>query len=262
MGGNKLEKERKVATLAIKKAGKVSLENFRKETKVREKEFKELVSNVDLKSEEIIIHEIKKNFPDHGITSEELGTEGGQEDYTWIIDPLDGTHNYIYGQPAFGISIALAHEREVIMGLIYMPFYDELFYAEKNNGAYCNRRQIRVSNRDKLSEAYILYDPQLHKRKDMFDNLRRVSRKSFTLRIIGCAVSDASSVATGRADARVWHNTKITDVAAGTLLVKEAGGKVTDFSGNPYKLGNTEVLASNGKIHDELISILGQPKGT
>lgn len=255
-----MKKEREVATRAIKQAGKVSLENFRREKKVRKKEFKELVSNVDLKSEEIIIQEIKKNFPNHGVTSEESGTEGGRKDYTWIIDPIDGTHNYIYGQPAFGISIALAHKREVIMGLISLPFYDELFYAEKNNGAYLNGGQIEVSNRDKLDEAYILYDPQLHKREDMFSNLRKIYRESFTLRIMGCAVSDASSVAMGRADARIWHNTKTTDVAAGTLLVKEAGGKATDFSGNPYKLGDAEVLVSNGKIHDELIEILGQSK--
>ena len=245
-----------VAIQAAKEAGKILLDNFRREKEVRVKEARELLSNVDLESEKRILQMIKETFPQHTFISEELGMERGREDYIWIIDPLDGTHNYIYGQPAFGLSIALAHQDEVILGVISLPFYGELFYAEKGRGAYLNNKPISPSNIAKLSEAYIFYDPQLHKRKDMFDNLVKLYPKCFTLRIFGCAVYDACSVASGRAEARIWHKTKTVDVAAGTLIVKEAGGKVTDFNGNPFSLGSTEVIVSNGKIHDELVDIL------
>jgi len=218
------------------------------------------VTNVDIESERLIIPMIKKNFPQHRFLSEELGRVSGRKDYVWIIDPLDGTHNYAYGQPAFGLSIALAHMKEVILGVINLPFYGELFYAEKGNGAYLNGELIHPSNVNKLSEAYILYDPQLHKRDDMFDNVSKLYPKCFTLRIIGCAVVDACSVASGRAEARIWHKTKTVDVAAGTLIVKEAGGEATDFNGNPYTLGSTEVIVSNAKIHDELVDALRYEK--
>jgi len=250
------ENVKEVAIKAAKEAGKILLDNFRRVKEVRMKEVRELLSNVDLESEERIIQIIKKSFPQHTFLSEEMGKERGQQDYVWIIDPLDGTHNYIYGQPAFGLSIALAQQNEVILGVINLPFYGELFYAEKGKGAYLNGRLIHPSDIDKLSEAYILYDPQLHKRNDMFDNLARLYPKCFTLRIFGCAVYDACSVASGRAEARIWHKTKTVDVAAGSLIVKEAGGKVTDFNGNPYSLGSTEVIVSNGKIHDELVNVL------
>lgn len=250
-----LEKEKEVAKRASRKAGKILMKNFRKKKKIQKKDFKELVSNVDLKAEEVITGEIRENFPDHSITSEELGTEKGEKGYTWIIDPLDGTHNYVYGQPAFGISIALAKGKEVVLGLVNLPFYDEFYLAERDKGTFLNGERIEVSDRE-MDEAYILYDPQLHKREDMFDNLEKVYRNSFTMRIIGCAVTDAISVAAGRAESRIWHNTKTVDVAAGTLIVEEAGGEVSDFSGNPYEIGKTEVLVTNGTIHEDLVKVL------
>lgn len=249
-----------VAVKAAKEAGRIMLDSFRREKEVRVKEARELVSSVDIESERRIAQEIRENFPEHSFISEELGGGSGREDYVWIIDPLDGTHNYIYGQPAFGLSIALAHQDEVILGVINLPFYGELFYAEKGKGAYLNGRRVHPSDVDKLSEAYIFYDPQLHKRKDMFDNLMKLYPKCFSLRIIGCAVHDACSVASGRAEARIWHKTKTVDVAAGTLIVQEAGGKATDFNGNPHTLGSTEVIVSNGKIHDELVDVLKHKK--
>lgn len=250
-----LEKEKKVAKEAIMESGEVLMNHFRKKKKVHRKEFKELVSNVDYESEEVITEKIRDNFPKHSITSEELGKEAGETDFTWIIDPLDGTHNYIYGQPFFGISVALTRGDEVLLGLVNLPFYEELLVAERREGAYLNDEKIEVSDRT-MDESFILYDPQLHKRDDMFKNLKKVYRGSFTLRIVGCAVVDVASVATGRAEARIWHNTKTVDVAAGTLIVEEAGGSATNFSGDPYKVGNTEVMVTNGTIRDDLIDIL------
>lgn len=248
--------EKEIAIEASRKSAKILLDSFRKKKKIHKKEFKELVSNVDLESEENITSLIRDKFPNHGITSEEMGVEPGENDFTWIIDPLDGTHNYIYGQPAFGISIALAKGDRVILGVINLPFYDEIYVAERGEGAYLNGEKVEVSERT-MDESYILYDPQLHKREDMFDNLEKVYRKSFNLRIIGCAVTDATSVAAGRAEARIWHNTKTVDVAAGSIIVEEAGGKVTNFSGEAYKVGMNEVMMSNENIHEDLVEILG-----
>ena len=248
-------KEKEVAIEASKSSAKILMDSFRGKNVIHEKDFKELVSDVDLKSEKNIISKISENFPDHGITSEELGSEPGSNDYTWIIDPLDGTHNYVYGHPAYGISIALAKGDEVILGVINLPLYNEIYVAIKGEGSYLNGEKIEVSKRT-IDKSYILYDPQLHKREDMFENLKKVYSKSFKLRIVGCAVTDATSVAAGRAEARIWHNTKTVDVAAGSIIVKEAGGKVTDFSGEPYKVGKSEVIVSNSIAHQDLIDLL------
>lgn len=249
-----------VAIQAAKEASKILLNNFKKEKKIQLKEARELVTNVDIQSEKVIIKMLNESFPNFGFISEEFGTRASQEDYVWIIDPLDGTHNYIFGQPAFGLSLALAHKNEVILGVISLPFYNELFYAEKDGGAYLNGKPISPSVTEKLSKAYVLYDPQFHKRGDIFNNLARLYSKCFTIRITGCAVYDACSVASGRAEARIWHKTKTVDVAAGTLLVREAGGKATDFNGDPFTLGDLEVILSNGKIHDELVDVLKYKK--
>ncbi len=252
-----LKEPKEIAIKAAEEAGKILMESFRKKKEVHWKEAKELVTNVDLESEKLIVGMIRDNFPEHQLLSEEMGISRGQEkEYFWIVDPVDGTHNYAFGQPAFGLSIALAHGGEVVLGVINLPFYDELYYAEKGKGAYLNGKLIHPSNTEKLIEAYILYDPQLHKRADMFTNLMKLYPKCFTIRIIGCAVTDACAVAAGRADARIWHKTKLVDVAAGTLLVKEAGGKATDFNDRPLTLEGTEVMVSNGKIHNELVEIL------
>jgi myo-inositol-1(or 4)-monophosphatase len=235
-----LENAEKVVVEAIREAGSITMKYFRKKKRVEWKEAKELVTSVDLESEKLIIDRLKKAFPDYSFISEEMGAEEGKEDYTWIIDPVDGTHNYAFGQPYFGISIALAHAGEIVLGIINLPAYNEIYHAKKGGGAYCNNTP----------------DPQLHKREDTFDNLIKLYPQTFTMRIIGCAVIDAASVSVGRGEARIWHNTKLVDVAAGQLLVQEAGGKATNFKGEPLTLKTTEVLLSNGKIHDQLINIL------
>ncbi len=251
-----LENAEKVVVEAIREAGSITMKYFRKKKRVEWKEAKELVTSVDLESEKLIIDRLKKAFPNYSFISEEMGAEEGKEDYTWIIDPVDGTHNYAFGQPYFGISIALAHAGEIVLGIINLPAYNEIYHAKKGGGAYCNNTPIHVSDINKLSESYIFYDPQLHKREDTFDNLIKLYPQTFTMRIIGCAVIDAASVSVGRGEARIWHNTKLVDVAAGQLLVQEAGGKATNFKGEPLTLKTTEVLLSNGKIHDQLINIL------
>jgi len=247
-----------VALEACKSAGKIVMDNFEKKKQVQHKEAKELVTNVDVEAEGAIMKTIREKFPSHKFESEELGKEKySAEDYVWIVDPLDGTHNYTYGVPFFNTSIALARGGELILGAIYDPVHDKMFYAEKGKGAFVNGQPTRVSDRGKLSEALIMYDNQFHKRDDMFANFQKIYPKIFTVRISGSAATDACLVASGVADARIWHKTKVVDVAAGVVIVREAGGKATDFKGNSLQLGGTEVIVSNGKILPELVAALG-----
>jgi myo-inositol-1(or 4)-monophosphatase len=246
-----------VAIEASKKAGKILMDNFEKKKQVHRKEARELVTNVDVESEGVIVKTIRDNFPSHKLESEELGREKyTAEDYVWIVDPLDGTHNYAYGVPFFSTSIALARDGQLILGAIYDPVHDKMFYAERTKGAFVNGEPIHVSGRSRLSDALVMYDNQFHKRKDMFPNLQRLYTKILTVRISGSAATDACLVASGIADARIWHKTKIVDIAAGVVIVKEAGGKATDFKGDPLLLGGTEVVVSNGKILPELVAAL------
>ena len=245
------------AISAAKKAGEIVMDNFEKKKQVHHKEAKELVTNVDVEAEGAIIKTIKEKFPNHKFESEELGKEKyTAEDYVWIIDPLDGTHNYTYGVPFFNTSIALARGGQLILGAIYDPVHDKMYYAERGKGAFVNGRPTHVSDRSKLSEALVMYDNQFHKRDDMFPNLLKLYPKIFTVRISGSAATDACLVASGVADARIWHKTKVVDVAAGVVIAEEAGGKATDFKGNPLQLGGTEAIISNGNILPELVATL------
>jgi len=246
-----------VAIEASKSAAKILMDNFEKKKQVHHKKAKELVTNVDVEAEGVIVKTIREKFPSHKFESEELGKEKyTAEDYVWIVDPLDGTHNYTYGIPFFNTSIALARGGELILGAIYDPVHDKMFYAEKGKGAFVNGQPTHVSDRANLSDALIMYDNQFHKREDMFANFQKIYPKIFTVRISGSAATDACLVASGIADARIWHKTKVVDVAAGVVIVQEAGGNATDFKGNPLQLGGTEVILSNGKILPELVMAL------
>jgi myo-inositol-1(or 4)-monophosphatase len=246
-----------VAIEASKKAGEILVKNFGKKNEVRRKEAKELVTNVDIESEDMIVRTIREKFPSHKFESEELGKEKyTAEDYVWIVDPIDGTHNYTYGIPVFNTSIALARGGQLILGAIYDPVHDMMYYAEKGKGAFVNGQATHVSERSSLSEALIMYDNQFQRRDDVFPNLQRLYPRIFTVRISGSAAADACLVASGVADGRIWHKTKVFDVAAGIVIVEEAGGKATNFRGNPLQLGATEVMVSNGKILPELVAAL------
>jgi len=243
---------------AIKTAGEVVNKHRKNVKEISMKSYKDFVTNVDLESEKTIVGLIREKFPDHIIHSEEMGTEEKKSEYMWIIDPLDGTHNYMFNIPFFGISIALARNKEIIMGAIYLPAFDELFFAEKGKGAFLNGKPIKAASQENLIESLILYDNQFHKHEDMLPNYVKIVDKAFTTRIMGSAVCDLCSVARGYANARIFHKPKLCDFAAGALIVEEAGGKATDFWGNPWNIETKNLIASNGKIHDELLKLLNK----
>ena len=227
---------------ASEKASKILIRDFGEVEKlqVSKKGPKDFVTNADLKAEKIIIEELKKGRPNYSILSEESGNKIVKEsNNTWIIDPIDGTINFLHGIPHFSISIALKSENEIVSGLIFDPIKNEIFYAEKNNGAFFNNHRIRVSKKNKIDECLFVTGGKVNKQLDL------VYRRS------GSAALDMAYVAAGRYDGYFQHKLNIWDIAAGIILIKEAGGLINDI--NLDQVENIDVVASSPDIHAKMI---------
>ena len=249
-------KELDAAKSVAKEMGKIQLKNFRKNLKVIRKSPKDFVSNVDLECQNLSYELLRKDFQyeilsEERKTQDEIGTK-----LFWIIDTVDGTHNYISGLPNFGVSIALATKKEFLLGVIYLPYFDEMYYAVKNQGAFMNDEKIQVSKNNDLEKSMITFDNQFYLNKKSFDVYKKIVDSCFTTRILGSAVYDFCLIASGKVDARVWNNTKVFDFAAGLTIVNEAGGKLTDFNGNEITLNSHDILASNSFVHQELLTVI------
>jgi myo-inositol-1(or 4)-monophosphatase len=247
-----------------KGAGNIILKDFRKlkGKDIFTKKHRELVTKTDLKSEKYILSAIQKKFPDHSILSEESGFIDKKSDYLWLVDPLDGTTNFTMGNPLFSVSIALAYKEEVIIGAGYAPFLGELFFAEKEKGAYLNGKKIKVSNKGKIKDSILLFCHG-HRRKD-YEKVTRIYRafklSCRSLRQLGSALLELGFVAAGRCESLMIEGLTTWDLAAGVLLVREASGEVTDFSGQDWNLKSQSILATNGRVHDEILNKLKRIK--
>jgi myo-inositol-1(or 4)-monophosphatase len=247
----------------ILEAGKLALEYQSRlaQLTVERKSTTQLVTEADRDIEEFLITEIKKRHPEHAVLGEETGEHQGRE-YRWLIDPIDGTTSFIHGQPFFSVSIGLEKKDQSILGAVYLPALAELFEAEKNQGAFCNGRKIRVSSRNRLAESVVAtslgcrgYTPQ----NDNLNYFLAVKDRLRGIRIIGSAAMHMCYVAAGRLDGYWQINIKPYDAAAGKFLVTEAGGLCSDFSGNTRNFYR-EFVATNGKIHHDLIKALASAK--
>ena len=220
----------------------------------------DFVSASDKKVEKILIDELQKARPNYSILSEEIGLIKNDEEFKWIIDPIDGTANFLHGIPHFGISIGLEKNKEIICGIIYDPIKDEIFTAEKGNGSYLNNQRMRVSARSKLNNCIIFTGgpkPNANNRELALEEYKRFSSKVFIpIRKMGSASLDMAYVAAGRCDGFWQRNLNYWDIAAGIILVKEAGGFVTDFEGNNKYIENKTILATNSRISEEMIEVL------
>ncbi len=218
-----------------------------------------IVTEMDRLSEDLIVGRITRDFPDHGIIAEESDERAGRGEYRWIIDPLDGTTNYSHGFPVFCVSIAFEVSGEVVFGVVYNPMLEELFVAEKGEGATLNGDKISVSSTTSLESSLLAtgfpYDLRTS-RENNFDHFRNFSIKAQAIRRAGSAALDLSYLACGRFDGFWEMKLSAWDTAAGTLLVTEAGGRVTDFDGSEFSNFKPRCLASNGLIHDEMLAIL------
>ena len=220
----------------------------------------DFVTNCDKKVEKILIEELLKARPNYSILSEETGKISNDESFKWIIDPIDGTANFFHGIPHFAISVGLERNKEIICGIIYDPIKDEMFSAEKGNGAYINNQRMRVSSRSKLEECIIFTGGPKHDLKDKelaLKEYNNFSLKVFVpIRKLGSASLDMAYVAAGRCDGFWQRNLNYWDIAAGIIIVKEAGGFVTDFQGENGFIENKTILVTNSKINKEMIEVL------
>ena len=220
----------------------------------------DFVTASDKKVEKILIEELQKARPNYSILSEEVGKIDNDESFKWIIDPIDGTANFLHGIPHFAISVGLENEGEIICGIIYDPIKDEMFVAEKGNGSYLNNQRIRVSSRSKLKDCIIFTGGPKKESQDRELALKEYNNFSskvlIPIRKLGSAALDMAYVAAGRCDGFWQRNLNYWDIAAGIIIVKESGGFVTDFKGENKYLENKTILAANSKIKNEMIEVL------
>ena len=239
---NSISANLNVMIKASEKASKVLIRDFGEIEKlqVSRKGPNDFVTNSDIKTEKIIIDELKKAKPNFSIISEENGIEiNKDEKNTWLIDPIDGTINFLHGIPHFAISIALKSDNEIVSGIIFDPIKNELFFAEKDNGAYFNNQRIRVSRKNEINDCLFVTGGKIK------------IEPNLTYRRSGCAALDMAYVASGRYDGYFQNNLKIWDIAAGIILIKEAGGIINDIDLN--KTENIKVIASSEDINAKLI---------
>lgn len=257
-----------LASEAADRAGEALLQYFGRATV----EFKgeiDLVTEGDRAAERIIVQMIRERFPEHSIIAEESGEHEGEGPARWIVDPLDGTTNYAHGLPIFAVSIALAVGGEVQVGVVYNPATKEKFEARRGRGATQNGRPLRVSSTEDLNRSLLVTGFAYNVRRTDENNLDHFANflgKAQGLRRLGSAALDLCYVASGALDGYWETQLNPWDLAAGWLIVEEAGGFVTDLAGRPLTLQARQILATNGKIHDEMLSVLslgksGMPEG-
>lgn len=241
-------------------AGIILQENFDKKFAITNKEgINNLVTEVDHKSEAAIIAIIKENFSDHFILSEEVGAIVQESEYKWIIDPIDGTVNYANGIPICCVSIGIEKAGKMIMGAVFNPFINELYVAERNEGAFLNDKKIYVSQTTNLIKSCLVTGfpyTYLDEPNGPLQVFEKFIRKGVPVRRLGSAAIDLCWVAAGRFDGFYEHKLSAWDSAAGFIIVEEAGGTVTDLKGNYYNPYQPGLIATNGKIHEQLLDIV------
>ncbi|MDP4264135.1 MAG: inositol monophosphatase family protein [Bacteroidota bacterium] len=237
---------------------------FNQSFKISHKEgINNLVTEADHEAERAILEVIKENFPGHYILSEESGEIKQDSEYKWIIDPIDGTVNFAHGIPLCCVSIAVEKEGEMILGAVYNPSMKELFFAEKGKGATLNDERIHVSDQTEVIKACLVTGfpyTYINIPNGPLDVFARFIRKGVPVRRLGSAAIDLCWVAAGRFDGFYEHKLEAWDSAAGYLIVEEAGGRVTDFMGQKFSPYQHRILATNGKIHDEMLDVINQRK--
>ena len=247
------------------KAGAAELSRFfNKSFVVSNKEgINNLVTEADHASEKAIFDVIKKEFPGHYILSEEAGEIIQDSNYKWIIDPIDGTVNFAHSIPLCCVSIAVEYNGEIVLGSVYNPIMNELFFAEKGKGSTLNDKEIRVSKKQNVVTACLVTGfpyTYLDVPNGPLQIFEKLIRKGIPVRRLGSAAIDLCWVAAGRFDGFYEHKLQAWDSAGGYLIVEEAGGKVTDFKGNKFSPYQPHIVATNGKIHDEMLAVINNEK--
>ena len=241
-------------------AGQYLLAEFEKPGRIEYKSDVDIVTPADRRSEAFIVERLRTLFPQHALIAEEGSRQESAGRFCWYVDPLDGTTNFAHGYPCFGVSLALVEGDEILVGVVHDPVRKETFSAARGEGAWLNNRQIRVSRTERLAESLFGTGFPARKRHQNPNILyyHRFTLLSHGVRRDGSAALDLCYVACGRFDGFWELNLKPWDTAAGILIVREAGGTVTDFTGRPHRLGEAEIAASNGLIHPEMQQVFAE----
>ena len=251
------------ATQIAREAGKLLVQRLGV-AKVTTKGDINLVTEADIAAENLIIERIRSYYPQHGILAEESGEAvlvgGKRSEWKWIIDPLDGTTNYAHGYPCFAVSIGLEHAGELVIGVVYDPMRDEMFAAERGQGATLNDRRIRVSSVEELNAAMVCtgFPYNVRERPDFAREFVKFTMEAQAVRRDGSAALDLAYVACGRFDGFWEDGLSPWDIAAGAVLIQEARGKITNFNDQPVDIYNEQVLATNGLVHDAMRKVINR----
>jgi myo-inositol-1(or 4)-monophosphatase len=254
-------KAMEIALEAARSGGDLLKRKLRQKRSVSLKGDRDLVTDADIASQQVIVSIIRKSFPGHEIIAEESTAiqASPKENYQWIVDPLDGTTNFSHGSPEFAVSIGLSFNKEVILGVVYYPALGEMFSAERGQGASLNGARIHVSQVNSLEQALVAtgfpYDIKTDSKYN-FDHFSNFETRVQAVRRFGAAAINLAYVACGRFDAYWESRLEPWDMAAGILLVREAGGKISDFKGNALSLANGQVVAANPAIHQSVLEVL------
>jgi myo-inositol-1(or 4)-monophosphatase len=243
-----------VAVEAAREAGSILLAEFGRPQAIGYKGEVDLVTEADRRSEAAIVARLRSYFPKHAIVAEEGGGQQSQSSYRWYVDPLDGTTNFAHGYPFFCVSIGLSEGEELLAGVVYNPLNGEMFTAVRGEGAYLNQKRIEVSRIERLATSLLAtgFPSQKRSENPNIEYYWKFTLRSHGVRRDGSAALDLAAVACGRFDGFWEFGLNPWDTAAGVLLVREAGGMVTDFAGRPYALGGAQLIASNRRIHGEM----------
>jgi len=251
----------KVAVRAARAAGRIQRDAFGGAQAVEHKGAIDLVTAIDRRCEKEILRVIGRAFPGHGVLAEESDPRTGDGEHLWIVDPLDGTTNYSRAFPYFCSSVALARAGQVVVAAVYQPLLDELFTAVRGRGAFLNGHPLRVSPQERLDQAFLAtgfpYDIRRGRRTNI-DHFTRFATRCLAIRRAGAAALDLAYVAAGRFDGFWELKLRPWDIAAASLLVEEAGGRVTGLTGRPWRLPVRDIVASNGLVHGEMVALLGE----
>jgi myo-inositol-1(or 4)-monophosphatase len=242
-----------------RKAGDTLMKHFRQDWSLLKERStaKEAATKYDKEVDEVIVEEIRRHHPHHSLLTEESGFLQGDPDWLWIVDSLDGTGNFANFNPFFSVCIALMHKSELLLGVVYAPAIDEFYFAEKGKGAYLNGVKIQVSGISNLSQSYVLYCEGGDKdRGRTGELLQKVYPRVTDIRKLGSAGLETAWVAAGKREAYFSTRIEPWDVAPGVLLVHEAGGRVSDFQGKPWKPQTSDLLFSNKKLHAKILGLL------
>jgi len=252
-------REKELIGSLARKAGNTLLKHFGQDWALLKERstIKEAATKYDKEVDRLIVEEIKRYYPHHSLLTEESGFLRGDPDWLWIVDSLDGTGDFANFNPLFAVCIALMHQSELLLGVIYAPAIDEFYFAEKGQGAYLNGVKIRVSDVSDLSQSYIFYCEGGERNRGRTGKLlHKVYPRVTDIRKLGSAGLETAWVAAGKGEAYFTTRIEPWDVAPGVLLVQEAGGKVSDFQGNPWKPQTSDLLFSNKKLHEKILSLI------